>query len=202
MKKTTKTLCTAVVVLFSVLLFSTGMSKDVSAASAKTKTAKTKSAYSKFLKTDTYKRYCGASDDYYYAVVDINRDAIPELLIHDKGFMGWFNLNVFTYNWKTQKIVQVKKDWYYWSQIGYSKKLKSLCHMEIRPTAYYLYKDLYTLKGKKLKKSYSYGYEKNSKGKKKYYFYKASKKKKSKISSSKFKSYDKGVKWVKFKAVQ
>ncbi len=90
--------------------------------------------YIEFINEKVYERYI---DEWVmpaieYAILDINQDGIPELLINSELEIEWRNTLVFSYDVLLEEIVFIQ-DIYHFSDIRYSLQNKAIVYTDIRP---------------------------------------------------------------------
>lgn len=121
-------------------------------------------AYKNLIMGKKYKEYVNEEWEWMspfttYALIDINQDKIPELLIDSVDDMGeWHLALVFTYN-ITEGKIQFVQDIYYYSEIQYSQKYKAITFSEFRPDVVKI-EDYYTTDNAELVHLFSVGWDK------------------------------------------
>lgn len=90
--------------------------------------------YNTFVNEKAYEQYINdwsesASE---YAILDINQDGIPELLINSELDIEWQNTVFFSYDIALGKIVYID-DIYHFADIRYSSRYKAIEYTDIRP---------------------------------------------------------------------
>lgn len=191
-------------------------SRDVQAASARTKTKRATAAYKTYIKKGSYKKAMQKESSttlslFEYNITDINKDGIPELIIscQESQYSPFYHTRIYTYNYKQKKIKTVKlydsynkkyvTQLYGYLPVGYSSKHKSLTICFARPFRTGGSICFYQLKGKSLttlKSKATLSFE-NYSGIKTTY-----KKNNNKISKKTYNSYIKSNKSLKFKKIK
>lgn len=68
-----------------------------------------------------------------YAILDINQDGIPELLINSEWDIEWRNTLIFSYDVVSEEVVFIK-DIYHCYDIRYSSKYRAIEYTDIKPS--------------------------------------------------------------------
>lgn len=119
------------------------------------------SAYQKLMNEKKYRQYTDnwTAPANTYAIIDINQDNIPELLINgleEHDDWGWALL--YTYDLSTDEV-KLLENIYYYDQIRYSPKYKAIEYTELRPSRSIGSSDFYTVKDNQFVHSFSVVWE-------------------------------------------
>lgn len=114
--------------------------------------------YIEFINDKVYERYIDnwVMPAIEYAILDINQDGVPELLINSELEMEWGNTLIFSYDVFLEEIVFIQ-DIYHFSDIRYSLQNKALVYTDIRPDTVFGVYSFDTIKDMKLNSVFTVG---------------------------------------------
>ena len=123
-------------------------------------------AYEKFIQERGFQAYTDnwEAAPYSYAILDIDQNQIPELLINSATIMdAWYSTLLFTYNPDLNEVILVK-DIYHYDDIRYSQNNQAIVYAESRPFPAVGGYVFYALDGIKLKFIQSVGWDTSGDG--------------------------------------
>lgn len=127
---------------------------------------RTLQAYEKFIQKRGFQAYTDnwEAAPYSYAILDIDQNQIPELLINSATIMdAWYSTLLFTYNPDLNEVILVK-DIYHYDDICYSQNNQAIVYAELRPFPAVGGYNFYALDGIELKSIQSVGWDTSGDG--------------------------------------